>query len=78
MKNIIYLIISFVFIIWLFNFMKLNQLQERYDKAVIEYNHLIKQDSIYKNTVDSLEEVMDKLEVLNDELEQLNNGYDKE
>ena len=78
MKNIIYLIISFVFIIWLFNFMKLNQLQERYDKAVIEYNYLIKQDSIYKNTVDSLEEVMDKLEVLNDELEQLNNGYDKE
>ena len=45
MKNIIYLIISCVCIIWMFNFMKLNQLQDRYDRALIEYEYLLKQNS---------------------------------
>ena len=71
MKNIIYLIISCVCIIWMFNFMKLNQLQDRYDRALIEYEYLMKQDSINKSTVDSLEQVMNDLEILEHQYENI-------
>ena len=35
--------LGFFGIIWLFNFSKLNQLEDRYDNALEEHNRLLKQ-----------------------------------
>ncbi len=60
-KYFLYFALCFFGIIWLFNFAKLNQLHERYDKALQEHERLLIQDSINQCIFDSLQHQLDSL-----------------
>tara|TARA_R100000995_G_scaffold84086_1_gene61712 strand:+ start:1470 stop:1664 length:195 start_codon:yes stop_codon:yes gene_type:complete len=62
MLNIIYFIICGMFFIWAYNGMKLNHLQDRYDKALIEYEYLIEQNMTDSLKQDSLTKILNKIE----------------
>ena len=49
--------LGFFGIIWLFNFSKLNQLEDRYDNALEEHNRLIKQIERDSIIIDSLQNI---------------------
>ena len=53
--------ICFLGTIWLFNFHKLTQLEERYNKALQEHEKLLIQDSINQCIFDSLQYQLDSL-----------------
>ena len=63
-KNPIFLGISFLFLIWLFNILYYNQLLERFDKAMEEHIILLEIDSINKIKLDSLRKVYKELYLL--------------
>ena len=60
-KNLFYCALLIFCVIYLFNYMKLNQLQERYDKALQEHERLLYEDSINICTLDSLQHIVDSL-----------------
>ena len=60
-KFFLYFALCFLGVIWLFNFHKLNQLEERYNKALQEHERLLLQDSINQCIFDSLQYQLDSL-----------------
>tara|TARA_R100000995_G_C3445832_1_gene105614 strand:+ start:221 stop:841 length:621 start_codon:yes stop_codon:yes gene_type:complete len=58
-KYFLYFTLCFFGIIWLFNFAKLNQLEDRYDKALKEHNKLLNQIEKDSIMIDSLETILD-------------------
>ena len=60
MMNIIYFIMCGVFFVWAYNAMKLNNLQDRYDKALIEHEYLTKKNITDSLKQDSLTEILNK------------------
>ena len=60
-KYFLYFALCFFGIIWLFNFHKLTQLEERYNKALQEHEKLLTQDSINQCIFDSLQYQLDSL-----------------
>jgi len=61
LKNFLLFAIFLFGIIWLFNFLKLHQLQERYEKALQEHERLLEIDSLNQCTIDSLQIHLDFL-----------------
>ena len=60
-KNFLLFAIFFFAIIWLFNYLKLHQLQDRYDKAIQEHERLLEEISNDSCKIDSLQYVVDSL-----------------
>jgi hypothetical protein len=60
-KFFLYFALCFFGVIWLFNFHKINQLEERYNKALQEHERLLTQDSINQCIFDSLQYQLDSL-----------------
>ena len=62
-KYFLYFALFFFGINWLFNYAKMNQLQERYDEALEEHKILLKQDSLNNCIQDSLQLHLDSLQI---------------
>ena len=56
-RNPIFLGITLIFLVWLFNQLYYNQLQERYDNALQEHERLLEQNKIDSLLIDSLENI---------------------
>ena len=63
-RNPIFLGISLLFLVWLFNKLYYNQLLERYDKALKEHKILLEIDSVNQVKLDSLSKVYKELYLL--------------
>jgi len=61
MRNIIVGILGIIIVIWGYNQIKLNQLQERYDNALQEHEMLLEIDSLNQIKIDSLENIYHEL-----------------